>query len=263
MAVTQGVEQDGNEAIPPGNRAQAAGRIPERLTTSNGRPTVAAFAVIVPTLDESACIVDTIEHLRTFGDHIETIVVDGGSRDDTVALAQACGVRVLQAARGRGPQMNAGAASTHAETLVFLHADCRLPKNALGQMQRVLNAGYEAGVFSIDYGSAHPVLRLLSVLSRLETRWTQFGEAALFVRSGVFETIGRFPDWPLFEDVEILSRLRRRGRLGHAAGTVHASARRFEARGVVRQLARNLFLYTLFSLGVAPHRLQRRYGEIR
>ena len=61
----------------------------------------------------------------------EVIVCDGGSADATVETARQCGLRVIEAPRGRGPQMNAGARLARGETLLFLHADTRLPENAL------------------------------------------------------------------------------------------------------------------------------------
>lgn len=221
------------------------------------------FAVIVPVLDEAGIITETIAHLRTFIDIHEIVVVDGGSRDATVALARRAGAHVLDARPGRGAQMNAGARASKSATLVFLHADCGLPPRAFDAMREVLARGQRAGVFGIRYRSNHPLLRLVGALSCLETPLTQYGEGALFVRRELFESVGGFPEWPLMEDVGMLSKLRRAGGVGRATGRVHVSARRYTNCGIWRQQLRNGILLLLFHIGVPPQQLSRHYRVVR
>ncbi len=159
--------------------------------------------------------------------------------------------------------MNRGAESVRGDVLVFLHADCRLPNEAFDAMAAVLAGGPESGLFAIDYGSPHPLLRLMSWLSRRRSRWTEFGEGVLFVRRERFEAVGQFPEWPLFEDVELLARLRRCGEVGRARAVVQASPRRFLRRGVLRGMLRNAVLLALFHCGVSPHRLCSHYEDLR
>lgn len=218
------------------------------------------FSVIVPTLHEERVLPETLAHLRGFRQAEEIIVVDGGSRDATVPLAEAAGARVVRARRGRGPQMNAGALAARHDHLLFLHADCRLPADAFHLIDQVFADGRGAGLFAIDFHSRHPILRLMSHLSRWPTPWTQFGEGALFMHRQTFDAVGGFPEWPLMEDVEMLRRLRRSSQLARARGTVRASPRRFVENGVVRQTLRNLACYTLFHLGMSPHRLVHWYA---
>ena len=219
----------------------------------------AGVCVVIPTWDEAAGIAATVAHVRAIGPEAQVCVADGGSRDATVAHARAAGAQVIDTPRGRGAQMNAGARATSAPVLLFLHADCRLPPDAFTAVHAVLSRGYEAGGFSIRYSSSHPLLRVVGWLSHLESRFTSFGEGALFVRRAAFEAVGGFPEWPLFEDVELRARLRRRRRLGRATGTVLASPRRYEAHGVWRQQWRNISLYFRYSTGTPPAQLVARY----
>jgi rSAM/selenodomain-associated transferase 2 len=218
-----------------------------------------AFSVVIPTLREAAIIEQSVAFVRAQAGVEDVVVVDAGSDDATAARARLAGARVLQAPRGRGAQMNAGARAARSPNLIFMHADCRLPECACDAMSQVLDRGCVAGTFAIDYASRHPLLRLVSSLSRVRSRWTEFGEATLFVRRDDFERVGGFPAWPLFEDVEILTRLRRLGRVGRAHGRVQASPRRYLQRGVWRQQSLNVVLYTLFRFGFPPARLQRLY----
>ncbi len=221
------------------------------------------FGVVIPALNEADCIVQAVESVRGADAVAGVVVVDAGSTDGTLRLARAAGADVLAAPGGRGAQMNAGARAVAGDTLLFLHADCRLPAGAFAAMGAVLAAGHDAGLFAIDYASEHPLLRLVSQLSRCRSRFTEYGEAALFVRRSRYESVGGFPEWPLFEDVEILARLRRAGTLGRARGSVRASPRRYLQRGVWRQQGLNLLLFTLYHLGVAPSTLQRLYAHDR
>ena len=244
------------------HRHRTARSVSEVANTGNGacrHATALHFSVIVPCLDEAAIIADCIAHLRALEPEAEIVIADGGSRDDTMRRAAAAGARVLRAPRGRGAQMNAGAAVARGAALLFLHADCRLPPDAFTQLRRWLDGGGTAATFRIRYAQAHPLLHCIGVLSRFESALSSFGEGGLCLRRDAFTRTGGFPEWPMFEDVELLSRLRRRGELVKLAGPVTASSRRYRQHGVWRQQLRNCLLFGLYRAGMAPDRLARHY----
>jgi len=246
------------------HRHRTARSVSEAPGSGNGanRSTAALrFSIIVPTLDEAATIASCVAHLRALEPDAEVIVADGGSRDDTVRHAAAAGARVLRAPRGRGAQMNAGAAVARGPALLFLHADCRLPPDAFRQLRRWLRRGGTAATFRIRYAHAHPLLRCIGALSRFESAWSSFGEGGLCMHRDAFTGAGGFPEWPLFEEVELLSRLRRRGELEKLTGPVTASSRRYRRHGVWRHQLRNCMLFGLYRAGVAPDRLARYYDD--
>jgi hypothetical protein len=142
-----------------------------------------------------------------------------------------------------------------------VHADCRLPEDAFVQVERALATGAGAVTFRIRYQSRHWLLRAVGALSRFESRLSSFGEGGLCLRRQEFEALGGFADWPLFEDLDMLARLRRRRRLVKMRSTVTASARRYHAGGVLRQQLRNLWLFGLFHVGVPASKLVRHYDS--
>ncbi len=226
------------------------------------------LSVIMPVLDEAQRIGKRLVELRALSGVDEIVVVDGGSRDGTADAARSVpGVRVLEAPRGRGPQMNAGARSASGDVLLFLHADVSLPPDATTWVARALaEPGVVAGAFRIrtraDGGRnwLGPLLRLADVRSRMAR--LPYGDQAVFLRRETFERAGGFPDQPLMEDVELAHRLRRLGRIRIVPAVVQVSARRFLARPV-RTLLAMRFFPVLYRLGVSPELLARLYGSPR
>jgi rSAM/selenodomain-associated transferase 2 len=230
-------------------------------------PGAGRISVVVPVLDEEARIGARLAELAAQG-FAEVVVVDGGSRDRTVAIAQGReGVRVLAAPRGRGQQQNAGARAATGAVLLFLHADAALPPDAGRWIAGALaDTAVVGGAFRVrtiaDDGRnwLGPLLRIADVRSRV-TR-LPYGDQALFVRREAFERAGGFPDEPLMEDVTLARRLRRIGRLVTVPAYVRVSGRRFLKHPIAGTLAMWTFP-TLHRLGVSARTLARLYGNPR
>ncbi len=222
-----------------------------------------ALSIIVPTLNEAVGIVATLRALAPLRrDGAEVIVVDGGSRDPTRALAAPLADRVLAAARGRATQMNAGAVAACGAVLLFLHADTRLPRHA----DRLIAAALKErdvvwGRFDVAIAGRSRLLPLVASLMNLRSRLTGIatGDQALFVRRSVFEQVGGFPDQPLMEDVELTKRLKRIATPVCLAQRVTTSGRRWDARGAWRTILLMWWLRVRYFFGASPARLAARY----
>lgn len=226
------------------------------------------LSIIMPVLDEERRIARAIDDVLALGGRKEVIVVDGGSCDQTLAIARTKPVRVIEAPRGRARQMNAGAAVAAGEVLLFLHADTTLPRDALAHVERTLaDPAVVAGAFrtwTIADGEPAPWFSPLLHAADLRSRYTSvpYGDQAQFVRTGAFHRAGGFPDQPLMEDIELSRRLRRIGKLRTARASVRVSGRRFLARPIFYTLAVNVFP-SLYYLGVSPERLAKIYRSVR
>jgi rSAM/selenodomain-associated transferase 2 len=214
-------------------------------------------SVIIPTLNEAGIIEDTLKSLP--GGVHEVIVADGGSSDATPEIASSL-AHVIEAPRGRASQMNAGAAVATGDVLLFLHADTRLPHDALAAIARALREPCtESGTFRLRFSAEAPLLRFYSACTRVLPPAACFGDRGLFVRRAAFEAVGGFPEVPLFEDVEMVRRLHRRGGFRFLQQSVTTSARRFERHGLVRQQLRNVYLWLRYLGGADPERLAHLY----
>ena len=222
-----------------------------------------SFSIIVPVLDEAPGIAAALEALAPMrGAGASVIVVDGGSRDATRALAAPLADRVIEAPRGRASQMNAGARECGGDVLVFLHADSVLPPNALDAIGAGLKrTARDWGRFDVAIAGADPLLALVALLMNARSRLTGVatGDQAIFVRREAFDAIGGFPEIPLMEDVAISKKLLGRTRPLALEDRVVTSGRRWERHGTMRTIFLMWRLRMAYALGADPRRLARRY----
>ena len=218
-----------------------------------------SIAVVIPALNEAANLERLLESLEQEGFHT-LIVVDGGSKDESADIARRAGAIVIRSARGRGRQMNAGAAHASAPVLLFLHADTRLPSGAGALIEDALrDPTVVGGCFRLSFDKRSALLRFYASMTRFETALTTFGDQAYFVRASVFNGIGGYPEWPLLEDVQLRRDLRQRGRFVKLPSPVVTSARRFNREGTVRRQLLNGLVLLLFYCGISAERLARWY----
>ncbi|HEX9793868.1 MAG TPA: TIGR04283 family arsenosugar biosynthesis glycosyltransferase [Planctomycetota bacterium] len=220
-------------------------------------------SVIVPVLDEAEQIAACLAAVLDQAGEWELLVVDGGSRDDTRALAAAAGARVLETARGRGAQLDHGARTARGEALLFLHADVRLPAGMHALVCATLqDPRWIAGALPVQHdASGAPLLQRAALrITAWTSRWRRlpYGDQCLFTRHSTYAACGGIPHQPLMEDVEFSQRLRARGRIRMGPLRALASPRRFATRPVRTFLAWLAFP-TLYRLGVSPERLARWY----
>lgn len=222
-------------------------------------------SVVVPALDEEDLVVGALRSARAaLGRSAELVVVDGGSTDRTRERATPL-ARVLRSEPCRGRQLDVGARAARGRVLLFLHADTRLPAGAGEALRRALARPDAAGgCFRFAVQPPAPLLsrwRLLETAVALRTRWlrTATGDQALFARRDAYRRAGGFPPWPLFEDVELVRRLRRVGRFVRADAPARTSRRRWERRGFWRTVLTHWGLRAAFAAGASPERLAELY----
>jgi len=222
------------------------------------------MSVVIPTLDaadELAATLAALAGARLVG---EIIVADGGSSDDSVAVAHAAGARIVKAPRGRGTQLAAGAAAASGDWLLFLHADCSLApgwEQAVDTFVTAPGAADRAGYFAFALDDASRAARRLEriVAWRCRVLGLPYGDQGLLIARALYQAVGGFAALPLMEDVEFARRLGRR-RLMPLGAPAYASARRYREGGYIRRPLRNLICLALYFLGVPARHIARLYG---
>ena len=221
------------------------------------------LSIIIPALNEGHQIATILARLQGHrSQNTEIILVDGGSRDDTVELAAPLVDRVITSKAGRATQMNAGAALATAEVLLFLHADTVLPAHAPQLiLQGLTDARYRWGRFDVTIAGDHFFLAVIAWFMNHRSRLTGIatGDQAIFMTREVFDQLGSFPDQALMEDVEMTSRLRKLGPPLCLHEHVITSGRRWEKHGVWRTIWLMWRLRLQYFLGTKPADLHRSY----
>ncbi|CAN5451599.1 TIGR04283 family arsenosugar biosynthesis glycosyltransferase [soil metagenome] len=227
------------------------------------------LSVIVPVWNEAAAIGAFISHLWARLPDAELVLVDGGSGDDTWAALQSMrdpfSLRLLRAPRGRAAPMNAGASAASGETLLFLHADSRVP---IGCGEAILTALADTrcsgGCFRLCFPRPEWIYRVSDSLGNLAVDLFRIGlgDHGIFCRRKVFDEAGGYPLVPLLEDAEFYRRLGRFGRVRQLPLAVETSPRRYEVHGPYRTTLFYLFILMLYLMKVSPHLLARWHRRV-
>ncbi|MCK4842794.1 MAG: TIGR04283 family arsenosugar biosynthesis glycosyltransferase [Methylococcales bacterium] len=216
------------------------------------------FSIIIPTLNETDNIHPCLLDLQLIRDQCELIVVDGGSHDDTVEIAQVLADKVILSDKGRAKQMNAGAKQASGEILIFLHADTFLPDDA----PDLIPPGSHWGRFDIRLSGKPIMLKVISVFINIRSRLTGIatGDQAIFVNAGLFNEIGGYPDIALMEDISLCDLLKQKYPPTYLTEKVISSGRRWEQFGVFKTILLMWSLRLRYFFGEKPEILATLYS---
>jgi len=220
------------------------------------------ISVVVPLLNEVANLPRLIRDLNAL-EFAQTILVDGGSTDGTLEHLEQLesAFQIISSEKGRARQMNAGAAIAECETLLFLHADTKLPSDAKQEITRASHWGH----FDVQFDSPSIAMRVVAFFINRRSRLTDIatGDQAIFVTRTLFDSSGGFPDIPLMEDVAICKTLKRRHKPYSSTARVTTSARRWQEHGVVKTVLQMWWYRLAYFLGISPATLKRGYHDVR
>jgi rSAM/selenodomain-associated transferase 2 len=215
-----------------------------------------AVTAIIPALNEAQTVAAAIDAARAAG-VAEVIVADGGSSDETVAIATNRGARVITGETLRAAQINRGIDAASRENIIVVHADTLLPAGAAAAVEQALGDGAVFGGFRVRFLEGGARLACVAFMINTRTRITKkpWGDQAQFARR---ETL-RYPLFPIMEDYELARRMKRAGRVAMLPLAVRTSGRRFLTKGVMWTSILNWWIIACYHLGVSPERLARWY----
>ncbi|HEY6930349.1 MAG TPA: TIGR04283 family arsenosugar biosynthesis glycosyltransferase [Thermoanaerobaculia bacterium] len=219
------------------------------------------ISVIVPIKNERPQAAERFRALAASPD-VELLVADAGDDAETTRAFEAIGARTVAGPRCRGARLAAAAAAARGDMLLFVHADSELPSNAAAAVAETLSNGTAAGAFRLGYRDAGLSMRWIAWWANQRSRLLglPFGDQGIFCRREVYERTGGFRSLPVCDDLDLVRRLRRGGRMVIRRETTFTSPRRYRARGTLRQVLRNWRVLAGYFLGVYPDKLERWYN---
>ena len=222
------------------------------------------ISVIMPILNEAKILDETLAKLEDELKNYELIIVDGGSTDGSIEIAEKYGT-VVKSDRGRAKQLNVGAKAASGSVLVFLHADVWLEEGALCAVKRTLSSGYVGGGFLQKIDGHDPLYRIIEFTANLRGKYQKifYGDSGIFLSKKDFERLRGFPDVPIMEEIVFSKNMRKLGKTKMIEPRIHISPRRWQAKGIIRTTIINWFITFLYNCGYPLERLAKLYQDIR
>lgn len=224
----------------------------------------APVAVVVPILDDTPALALCLADLAAAGEALEIHVVDGGPDSAAAELCRARDVSYHRSPPGRAAQLNHGAAQTSAHWLWFLHADTRIPADAV---HALVNHGLTEhrgwGCFRTRIAYPSPAMRVIEGGANLRARLgLPYGDQGMFVHRDLFHAVGGFPAEPILEDALLAKALRRFSRPRVLSPTIQTSGRRWRTLGIARTTWINWRILAMHLTGSRDtHRMAKLYGQ--
>jgi rSAM/selenodomain-associated transferase 2 len=219
------------------------------------------FSIIIPTLNEEKTIQRCLLDLQPLRNRSEIIVIDGESADNTRMLAVPLADKVTISEKGRSKQMNIGARQATGDILIFLHADTRLPENALQLIQQKINNSRQWGRFDIQLSGNRFVLKVIACMMNWRSRLTGIatGDQVIFVTRQAFEKAGLYPEISLMEDIALCKALKKISPPICLKAKVISSGRRWERNGIYKMIFLMWSIRLRYFFGADPQTLDFLY----
>lgn len=223
-------------------------------------------SIIIPTYNEEANILQLVNYLQKHADDrlAEIIVVDGGSRDQTVQVVRKAGFRcIISEKKGRAAQLNCGYRMSKGSLLYFVHADSIPPKNYLDDLFRAIEEGYAAGCYRFRFDSDKLLLKINSYFTRFDRIMCRGGDQTLFITRDLFEKLGGFrDDFMIMEEYDLIQKIQRKVKFKIIPNDVIVSARKYDKNHYLQVNFANFVVFMMYFAGARQETMVHAYKSL-
>lgn len=220
-----------------------------------------SISVIIPVLNEEKTIGPCLDRLSSQHE-LEVLIIDGGNSDKTINRITQRSFTYLTSPPGRGTQQHTGAKAASKDILLFLHSDTKLPCIFAEEIQQILQRpGVAAGAFQLQIDCQGFFYTIIEDGVNIRSRYFRlpYGDQALFMYRQTYESVGGFSNQPIMEDIDLIQRLKKKGKIELTSSQVLTSARRWQNKGILRTLLINQIMLAGWMLGIPPRFLAQWY----
>ena len=224
------------------------------------------ISIIIPTLNEAENISRLIHLLHELGnEHVkEIIIVDGGSTDDTVAVASRPWTLVSTSPnKGRAAQMNYGASMASGDILYFIHADSLPPAGFATDIIKSIEDGYLLGRYQTKFDSDKWILKVNAFFTRFDLFVCYGGDQTLYITARLFKALAGYNEkLTIMEEYDLVSRAKGLAKYKVMRAVVLVSARKYNANSWWKVQRVNYKIVQMYKRGVSPDVMLKRYNEL-
>lgn len=221
------------------------------------------YSFIVITYNEQEKIKSVIDSIRAAAKDFEyeIVVSDGDSSDETITILKSESVKTVNSDCGRGIQFISGVNAAKGDVFIFLHGDTLFPEKGIHIIDEKFKKGIKAATFRTRFDNDKWLYKFYGWFTKFDSVFTSFGDQGIVVTKELYNQIGGFPDWQIFEDVELLTKIRKKTKIESLPAYVITSARRYEANGIIKQQIINFLMILGFYFGLKHTQLKKIYDN--
>ena len=201
------------------------------------------ISIIIPTINEANTLPLLLSDLSSIQKESEIIIVDCGSEDKTIDIANIYGAKVcISKERNRGLQLDIGAKNSKGDWLIFLHADTRLTHNWFTKLKPVLKGDKNfIYYFKFQINDNKIIYRILEILVNFRSQYLKqpYGDQGLIIHRSIYLKNNGFRKIPLMEDVDFFRRLKNKKDLNQLNLPIFTSSRKWEKTNIFLQAIKN------------------------
>ena len=201
------------------------------------------ISIIIPTINEANNLPLLLSDLSSIQKEGEILIVDCGSEDRSIDIANIYGARVYKTKeRNRGLQLNMGAKKSKGEWLIFLHADTRLAHNWITKIKSVLKGDKNfIYYFKFKINDRKKIYRFLEILVNFRSQYLKkpYGDQGLIIHRSIYLKNNGFRKIPLMEDVDFFRRLKNKKDLKQLNLPIFTSSRKWTRTNIFLQALKN------------------------